>query len=86
MSSQYLIISADGARTNIYVADSKGLVRHLEEASEHSADGGRDPVFLTEIVTDEYGSIVPGQWHEGTELILRVEVVVPQPVTVKWSV
>lgn len=83
---RYLIISADGSRPSISCVDRDGLLRHLSEASAFAAEGGWSPDFLDAIPVGEYGSVNPGEWGETAELILKVEVVVPRPVTTMWTV
>lgn len=83
-SSQFLILSTDGARPSIIRVDRAGLLEYLDEVGKRSADGSPNPVWLERWPAGD--SIDPGQWPEGTEMILRVEIVVPEPVTVKWAV
>jgi hypothetical protein len=84
--TRYLIITADGTDTVISVVNADGLERHLKEASDFANEGGRDPVFLTEFPENQWGQVTPGEWPEGTEMILKVEIMVPTPVTTKWSI
>lgn len=83
---QYLIISADGSRTSLAYMGRDGLLQHLAEAGEYAEGSGNEPRFLELIPFGDYGVIDPGMWVEGCELILKVEVVVPQPITTKWSI
>jgi hypothetical protein len=79
---QYLILSGDGPRTHIILSDRAGLEDYIQE---HADRHGWTPTFLGSI-PDEDGSVEPGHWPEGAELILEVRVVVPQAVTVKWQI
>lgn len=84
---QYLILSPDGPRAHIILLDRAGLDEYLQETSRNIDEHGiRPPTFLTSIPDEGHHSVEPGHWPEGTELILEVRVVVPQPVTVEWQI
>lgn len=82
----YLVIQADGSDTIIHHLDAEGLARWLKEAADYANDGGRDPIWLEAWPDNKWSTVEPGSWPEGAQLILRVEIVVPRPVTQKWEV
>lgn len=80
----YLMISPDGSKSVMSFYGANQIQARLDEFAAASAEGIPDPDFLDVIPVDKYGLLDPGTWPEEAVLILRVEVVVPRPVTQKW--
>lgn len=84
--TEYLVISHDMGRPILQVMNDDGLRRLLRELSEASevSRGTWEPKFLNEVPARS-GYLDIHDWDEAGMLVLKVQVVVPRPVTTKWE-